>query len=346
MCVGGEGEGRQECVLAAVHGGGAGVVGDALHVHAPPPVGPDVGAQGDGLGSVGQRVPLLDVELDMCAAQRQCRGVRPVGVRVESRPAEGLAQGGPALVDARQCHLRREHAGEDAGPEAGDPEARALLVGGVEDPDGEARRHTPGLHVSHRGQGTEHAQGAVEGAAVGHGVQVGAGGDPGGPRRRGAPPRPLVACGVHAHVQVQGVRLPGEPVAQCEVLRRPGGAVVAGAGPVGIVADGVDVGEHAREVGRDHRVLGGSRVLGLPEGGQGRACGHVSAPPWWAHRCAGTEPGSRGPPPGDGQEHCGVMGSGAGGVSSDGGRSWSSGSSIRRHGTCVSTQWKRTSTLV
>ena len=129
--------------------------------------------------------------------------------------------------------------GDHPRPGAGDPEAGALLVDEVHDPDGSEGLPALGprlrLEQVEGGEGAHHAQRAVEGSAVGNAVEVGAGHDPllaaGGGGIGVAPPRPLVAHAVLGQVEAAGRALAGEPLAQVVVLIGPGEtAVAAGAG--------------------------------------------------------------------------------------------------------------------
>ena len=76
------------------------------------------------------------------------------------------------------------------------------------------------------GEGADDPEGAVEGAAVGHGVEVRADDDAG--RRVGVtPPAPLVAGAVLDEVETTGRALGGEPLTQVVVGAGPGVAAVA-----------------------------------------------------------------------------------------------------------------------
>ena len=222
-------------VAAVLEAGRARVVRGAGHVDAPAPVGPDVGADGDGGGGgaeIGERAALLDVELDeggdpaeRLVVAAQCRGVAPERLqRLGHRQAVAVTQAQGAL-----CWQRP---GDDPRAGAGDPKAGTLLVDeadhGDRDGGGEPGR-AEAVDGRQRGDDPERT---VEGAAVGHRVEVGPHGHPAaravGPDHVGvSPPGPLVAGAVLHDVQAPGGALAGEPLPQVGVLTGPREAAVA-----------------------------------------------------------------------------------------------------------------------
>src|SRR5690606_16556419 len=134
--------------------------------------------------------------------------------------------------------------GGEAGANASQAEAGALLVAEVDDAERPGGPGAPVAECVQGGEGGHHAEGAVEGAAVGHGVQVRAG-DDGVPGGRVAEPGPLVAVAVGLVGQAAGAGLLLEPGPAVGVGRGPGvAAVAAGAG---VAADGQQLRPHAVE---------------------------------------------------------------------------------------------------
>jgi hypothetical protein len=207
-------------------------------------VRPDRGGDADGVARQVQRPALLDVEFDEGADAGEPLGVGPDGVRVVpgglhrtgQRDAVGVAQ----LVRG----LLRQLSGGEPGADAGEAEAGALLVAEVDDREGAPEADLAGAQFVEGGEGGDHAEGPVEGAAVGHGVQVRAG-DDGVAGRRVAEPRPLVAVAVDLVLQAAGLGLHAEPEPAVRVGRGPGEAAVAAGG--GAAADGRERPPHGVE---------------------------------------------------------------------------------------------------
>ena len=222
-------------VAAVLEAGGAGVVGLAGEVEAPAPVRPDVAGDGDRRAEVDERAPLLDVQLDERADPTQGLLVRSELVRVAAGRAQGLGVGGAVGVGEREGPLGGQLAGQDPGAGAGDPEAGALLVDEVDHRQGHVGRNAGRAQGVDGRERRDHAEGSVEGTAVGHRVQVRADRDPGTAGRHrvvdgaGAvpPPGPLVADAVDGEVQAAAGALGGEPLAQGQVLGGPGEPPVA-----------------------------------------------------------------------------------------------------------------------
>ena len=132
---------------------------------------------------------------------------------------------------------------------AGDPEARALLVGEVDDADGAGRPEPSLAEGVDRSEGADDAERTVEGAAVRDGVEVGADDDAGvvgGDRSVGiAPPGPLVAHPVGRDVEATSPALALEPLTEVVVDAAPGEPAV----PAGAVVepDAREVVPHAPE---------------------------------------------------------------------------------------------------
>ena len=236
-------------VLALVEGGRARVVGLAGHVDPPAAVRPDVAPDTHGVPETVEGPALLDVELDegtdpgegLVVASEVVRGAPGALDRLGHRHAVGVAQPAGAVGGHRP--------GDDARPGTGDPEAGPLLVGEVDDADGSRRLEAPLAQAVQGGQGADHTERAVEGTAVGDGVEVRADDDPGGAGGDGrvgvAPPRPLVAHPVDGEVEATCRALPGEPLAQVVVGARPGVAAVPPGR--GIQADALEVVPHPPE---------------------------------------------------------------------------------------------------
>ena len=207
-------------------------------VDAPTAVRVDRGAHRDGPVEVGERPSLLDVQLDERAdpAQRlrigTQRRVARARDRLGHRHAVGVGEpGGP---------VGGQRAGEDPRARAGDAEPGAFLVA----EEGHAQR--PGRGEPLRAQGVDRgeraddAERAVERAAVGHRIQVGAGDDAGPVRVGIAPPGDEVAGPVGGDVEPPCRGLAGEPLPQVGVLPGPGEPPV----PAGAAAPEVgEVGE-------------------------------------------------------------------------------------------------------
>jgi hypothetical protein len=135
-------------------------------------VRPDAGPDGHGPAEVDQPAALLDVQLDEApdAAQRL---LIPSDVRgLLSGRRHCLGHGHPLAVTQPQGVIPRKRAGQHPRPGAGDAEPRAFLVAEVHDADRPRRPQSGCAQRIDREQTADHAERPVEGAAVGHGVQV------------------------------------------------------------------------------------------------------------------------------------------------------------------------------
>ncbi len=147
-----------------------------------------------------------------------------------------------------------EHAGGEPGADAGDAEPGALLVAEVDDRQRTGELGAARAEFVEGGEGGDHAERAVVGAAVGDGVQVRAG-DDGVPGLRVTEPGPLVAVAVGLEGQAAG---PG-------LVLEPGPALGVGGVPgVPAVAAGGGGAAHGEQL-RPHRIeaLGHSSPIGL-----------------------------------------------------------------------------------
>ena len=199
-------------VLALGERGGAGVVGLAGHVDPPAPVRPDVAADPDGVAEVDEAAALLDVQLDEGADPGEGLVVAAEGGRVAAGAAHRLGHRHAVVVGEPAGPVGPERTGDDAGPRAGDAEARALLVGEVDDPHRAGRGEAVVPQLVDRRERTDDPERAVEGATVGNRVQVRADDDAGvtGGHRgiRVAPPGPLVAHPVGGEVEPASAHSP------------------------------------------------------------------------------------------------------------------------------------------
>ena len=238
----------QHRVVPVLHAGGAGVVGLAGEVEAPPPVRPDLAGQPDGHVAVDEVAALLDVELDEGAdaveVQQAVRRVQPGGAdRVGEEDAVAVAQ----LLRL----LPRRGAGDQPRAEAGAPEPRPLLLDEDADADRAVRLEAPGPQRVDGGERGRHAQRAVVRTTVEDRVEVRAGEHALVARARaggGLPPGDLVADAVGLDDQPARRALLGEPRPQLRLRRRPGLAEVAARGRRS--ADRCQVAPHLLEVGR------------------------------------------------------------------------------------------------
>ena len=155
---------------------------------------------------------------------------RPRCGRVVARRAHRLGHR-HAVASASPGPVGVERAGDDPRAGAGDAEPGALLVGEVDDAHRAAGVKPVLAQQVHARRAPHDAERPVEGAAVGHRVEVRADDDagvPGGDRGvRVTPPGPLVAHPVGREVEASGGALAGEPLPQVVVLAGPGEPVVA-----------------------------------------------------------------------------------------------------------------------
>ena len=218
-------------VLALGERGGAGVVGLTGHVDPPAAVRPDVAADTDGVAELDQAAALLDVQLDERADPGERLVVAAEAGRVAAGAPHRLGHRHAVVVGEAAGPVGPQRPGDDPRARAGDAEPGALLVGEVDDPHGPGRGEAVVPQLVDRREGTDDPERAVEGATVGHRVEVRADDDagvPGGHRGiRVAPPGPLVAHPVGGEVEPAVGALAGEPLAQVVVLAGPGEPVVA-----------------------------------------------------------------------------------------------------------------------
>ena len=185
--------------------------------------------------------PLLDVQLEVGAhvAQPPLRGGG--AVELDAVLADDVLEA-PAVGVAQVAHgVGIERAGHGGGAEEAAAEARALLVGPVDERDGARRRALRGDRAQ-RLERPHHAERAVEPAAVRHGVDVGADHDGVGALTR--EPRPQVAGLVDLDLDRQlGERLAQQPARVLPLVRpaqppRP-------AGTAGQLGERTQVGDRA-----------------------------------------------------------------------------------------------------
>ncbi len=220
------------------------MVGLAPEVEPPAAVRPDGRGDADGVAGQVEGAALLDVEFDERADPGEPFRVGPDGGGVVPGGLHGRGQGGPVPVAQPVGVGDGELSGGEPGPDAGQAEAGALLVTEVGDGQRSGELRSPAAEFVERGEGGHHAERAIEGAAVGDGVQVRAG-DDGVPGQRVPEPGPLVAVAVGLVREPARLGLGAEPGAAVEVGGRPGVAPVAAA--AGVAADGGQLLPHGEE---------------------------------------------------------------------------------------------------
>lgn len=171
--------------------------------------------------------------------------VLPDRLRVGTGGTHRLCQCHPVDIGQPPGGLGVDRTAHQFRPQARHPEAGALLVHVVDDGEGTptGQRPTPlrGRQCVYRQEPEDDTERAVPQSTVGHGVQVGTGGD--GTGRRLTPPGPDIAVDVGGDVHPPGLGLAGEPGAQCCVLLGPGEAAHAGLPHT----DGVELAPHGAE---------------------------------------------------------------------------------------------------
>ncbi len=222
------------------------MVGLAPEVEPPAAVRPDRGGDAHRVAGEVQRPALLDVEFHERADPLQPLRIGADGLRVVPGALHRLRQRHAVRVAQLPRLPGGELPGAQAGADAGEPEAGALLVTEVDDGQRLRELRPPPAEFVERGEGGDDAERPVEGAAVRDGVQVRAR-DDGVARRRVAEPRPLVAVAVQLVRQAAGLGLGAEPGAAVGVGGRPGVAAVASGGRV--AAEGGEVAPHLLEGG-------------------------------------------------------------------------------------------------
>ncbi|BDH51000.1 hypothetical protein MTP02_20110 [Streptomyces albus] len=180
------------------------------------------------------------MEFDEGADAGEAVGVGAEGVRVVAGGLHGGGQGDAVGVAQEGRVGGGEAAGGEAGADAGEAEAGAFLVAEVDQGEGAGGDGAACQEPVEGGEGGDDAEGAVEGAAVGDGVEVRAGDDGlAGARLGPAPdavPGPLVAVAVDLVGQLPQFGLFAEPGAALAVGAAPGVAPVAAAR--GVAAEG------------------------------------------------------------------------------------------------------------
>ncbi|GAA3060109.1 hypothetical protein GCM10020000_48840 [Streptomyces olivoverticillatus] len=222
------------------------VVGLAVEVEPPAAVRPDRGGDAHGVRGLCQGPALLDVEFDERADAGEALGVGPDGLGVVSGALHRPGEGDPLGVPQRVGLLGRELPGGQAGADAGEAEAGALLVTEVDDGEGAARPGAAGAELVERGEGRDDAEGAVEGAAVGDGVEMRAG-DDGVPGGGVTEPGPLVAVPVEFVGQAPAFGLRLKPRPAVGVGTGPGESAVTAA--FGVPAHRREVAPHLMKRG-------------------------------------------------------------------------------------------------
>ncbi len=180
----------RECVAALVHGcragvGGLSAEGDLVAFDAE-------SAEDDSERELHrlEHGPLLDVELQIGGRALELLARVERMIEIDTELAQGVREGDPASVLQRAA------------------EARALLVGPVDEPDGERRLPVCCDAPQHLDAG-HHVQAAVEPAAVRHGVDVAA--DEDGLVGGAAQSEPLVARRVDGLLRPGPVHPPAQP---------------------------------------------------------------------------------------------------------------------------------------
>jgi len=203
-----------------------------------------LGAEDDGEGEAEalEDGALLDVEFEVGGDVFLFGGGVADAVDVDFAVGEGGIQGDAVAVGADAVGVDGVSAGEGGGAEERAAEASAFFVGPVDEADGDWRA---AVEVVGEGgedfEGGHDAEGAVEPAAVGDGVKVGAEDEGFG---RGAGERdPGIAGGVEVAGDGEAAEFGGEPVAGFE----PSGGEGDALGAVGVGGEG---GQFA-EVGDD-----------------------------------------------------------------------------------------------
>ena len=172
---GGHAGGGEEGVLAAVHGGAAGVGGLAVEVDgvAFDAVGAEDGAERE--VEVEEDGALLDVEFLIGGGIGEFDAAGFDVVEVDAFGAEGVGEGDAVFVFEGGGFGEVEVAGAGGGTEEAFAEAGAFFVCPIDESDGDGWAiGVGGGEMAEDGEGGEGAEAAVEPAAVGDGVDVAA----------------------------------------------------------------------------------------------------------------------------------------------------------------------------
>src|SRR5262245_14042331 len=215
-----KGEGR---VLAVSQPGGAGVIGSAGEVETQAAVRPDALTDRHCSVTVGQCTALLDMQLDKHTDQGQCLVVPAELMRVVSGRSQRLSEAGPIGIGQPPSLIWIKDTGQQPRADTRHPEPRALLVGETNDGDRAAAAilaRTPGVLRAEQVDGTEgryDPERSIEGATVGHAVQVASGHHRARPRI--PPPRPKIAVAVYIDRHTAGRGRLVEPLSRLPVGR-------------------------------------------------------------------------------------------------------------------------------
>lgn len=265
---------RQHGVAPVHEAGGAGVVGLAPEVEPPAAVRPDGAGDADPVAGEVERPSLLDVQLDEGADTGEPPRVGSDAVGVVSGGFHGPREHDPLPVGQPVRLLDGELPGGEPGPDTGEPEPGALLIPEVDDGEGLGELGLTRPQFIERGEGGHDSEGPVEGAPVGHGVEVRPGDD--GVPLGGVPqPGPLVAVPVDLVGQSAGFGLLLEPGPALGVGPGPGEAPVAVG--VGVPADGEQLAPHLLEGGGAVALDRSGRAMALDRCG-GAALRHAPSP--------------------------------------------------------------------
>lgn len=238
---------RQHGVAAVHEPSGPRMVGLTPEVEPPPPMRPDGAGDPDTVAGQVKGTPLLDMQLDERPDPGKPLGVRPDGVRVVPGTLHRRRQADTVGVLEPMCLLDGELSGREPRPDTGQPEPSPFLVPEVHDGEGLAELHVPAPQFVQSGEGGHDTEGAIEGTAIGDGVEMGPSDDsaPGS----GIPePGPLIPVPVHLVGKPSSPGLRLEPGPTLDIGPGPGEPPVATGG--GVAPDGAEVKPHLVERGR------------------------------------------------------------------------------------------------
>ena len=194
--------------------------------------------------------PLLDVQLDGGQRAVEARGRAGRGVEVHAARGEGVLQAGALAVEEIADVVGIEGAGGGRGAEEAAAEARALLVGPVDEADLDRRRRVRGGQRAHDAERGEEAERAVEPAAGRDRVDVRPDDDEALRRAVARQRGPDVPRRVALDGDRQVLELREQPVARGLPVRRPREAPRA-VGPAEALVQLAEVGEDAVDVDRE-----------------------------------------------------------------------------------------------
>ena len=243
----GEARGREERVAPVGHRRRAGVRGLSAEDHAVALHADRAEHRPDGEAEPLEHGPLLDVQLEVGAYVLQAASRLPRAIELDAVRGERILEPHPVRVAQVAHRVRIERARDGGGAEQAAAEARALLVRPVHERHRAGRR----ARLSERAQGLQgahDAERAVEPAAVGHGVDVGADHDGLGPLAREA--RPEIAGLVHVDLDGQLRERLSQQSARVLPLVRPGQAART-AGAAGQLRQRSQIGDRTLRLTRD-----------------------------------------------------------------------------------------------